>query len=171
MATHSSILAWKIPGTEEPGGVTVHGVTKSWAWLSNFDSLTQKNRGLAHSASASDYPAENVELAPETRESLSSSQGLRHCVRVDSLLGVEKWAKPGDVRLATHNCSDPLLGSGVLWPSVCFCLYSVWRFLSFKMVSKYLICMQFSDESTSHPVFPSEASRIFVQRWSRYLYP
>ena len=22
MATHSSILAWKIPGTEEPGGVT-----------------------------------------------------------------------------------------------------------------------------------------------------
>ena len=26
MATHSSILAWKIPGTEEPGGLyTVHG--------------------------------------------------------------------------------------------------------------------------------------------------
>ena len=29
MATHSSILAWRIPGTEEPGGVTVHGVAKS----------------------------------------------------------------------------------------------------------------------------------------------
>ena len=28
---HSSILAWKIPWTEEPGGATVHGVTKSWA--------------------------------------------------------------------------------------------------------------------------------------------
>ena len=28
MATHSSILAWKIPWTEEPGGVTVHGVAK-----------------------------------------------------------------------------------------------------------------------------------------------
>ena len=29
MATHSSILAWRIPGTEEPGGLTivVHGVT------------------------------------------------------------------------------------------------------------------------------------------------
>ena len=25
---HSSILAWKIPWTEEPGGATVHGVTK-----------------------------------------------------------------------------------------------------------------------------------------------
>ena len=30
MVTHSSILAWKIPWTEEPGGwATVHGVTKS----------------------------------------------------------------------------------------------------------------------------------------------
>ena len=32
MATHSSILAWRIPWTEEP---TVHGVAKSWIRLSN----------------------------------------------------------------------------------------------------------------------------------------
>ena len=30
MATHSSILDRKIPLIEEPGGLTVHGVTKSW---------------------------------------------------------------------------------------------------------------------------------------------
>ena len=29
MATHSSILAWRIPWTEEPGGLQVHGVAKS----------------------------------------------------------------------------------------------------------------------------------------------
>ena len=30
MATHFSILAWRIPWTEEPGGLhAVHGVTKS----------------------------------------------------------------------------------------------------------------------------------------------
>ena len=29
MATHSVMLVWKIPGTEEPGGATVHGVTES----------------------------------------------------------------------------------------------------------------------------------------------
>ena len=29
MATLSSILAWRIPWTEEPGGL-LHGVTKSW---------------------------------------------------------------------------------------------------------------------------------------------
>ena len=28
MATHSSILAWEIPWTEEPGGYTVHGITE-----------------------------------------------------------------------------------------------------------------------------------------------
>ena len=29
MATHSSILAWEIPCTEEPGGLTVPGVAKN----------------------------------------------------------------------------------------------------------------------------------------------
>ena len=30
MATHFSILAWRIPWTEEPGGTTVYRVAKSW---------------------------------------------------------------------------------------------------------------------------------------------
>ena len=34
MATHSSILAWKIPGTEEPGGLQSTGL-QSQALLSN----------------------------------------------------------------------------------------------------------------------------------------
>ena len=29
MATHSSILAWRIPGTEEPGGLLSMGRTES----------------------------------------------------------------------------------------------------------------------------------------------
>ena len=29
MATHSSILAWRIPGTEEPGGLPSLGCTES----------------------------------------------------------------------------------------------------------------------------------------------
>ena len=35
MATHSSILAQRIPQTEEPGGTTVHGVAKSQTQLSD----------------------------------------------------------------------------------------------------------------------------------------
>ena len=32
MATHPSILAWRIPWAEEPGGV-IHRVTRSWTGL------------------------------------------------------------------------------------------------------------------------------------------
>ena len=35
MATHSSILAWRIPWIEEPGQAAFHVVTKSWTRLSD----------------------------------------------------------------------------------------------------------------------------------------
>ena len=35
MSTHSSILAWRTPRTEKIGGLSVHGVTKSWTCLSD----------------------------------------------------------------------------------------------------------------------------------------
>ena len=43
MATHSSILAWKIPWTEEPGRLQSMGVTKSQTRLINFTSLHSIN--------------------------------------------------------------------------------------------------------------------------------
>ena len=35
MATHSNILAWRIPWTEEPGGLQSNGVEQSWTQLSD----------------------------------------------------------------------------------------------------------------------------------------
>ena len=35
MATHSSILAWKNPMDRGTWWVTVHGIAKSWIWLSD----------------------------------------------------------------------------------------------------------------------------------------
>ena len=35
MATHSRILAWRIPWTEEPGGLQSTGVTKSQTQMSD----------------------------------------------------------------------------------------------------------------------------------------
>ena len=40
MSTHSSILDWEIPWTEEPGKATVHGVAKSQTGLSNETTTT-----------------------------------------------------------------------------------------------------------------------------------
>ena len=38
MATHSSVLAWGIPGTGEPGGLPSLGVTQSRAQLKQLSS-------------------------------------------------------------------------------------------------------------------------------------
>ena len=35
MATHSSILVWEIPWTQEPGRLQSMGLQKSWTWLSD----------------------------------------------------------------------------------------------------------------------------------------
>ena len=40
MATHSSVLAWRIPGMGEPGGRT-HGVTQSWTRLKRLSSSSR----------------------------------------------------------------------------------------------------------------------------------
>ena len=46
MTTHSSILPWEIPWTEEPGGLQVHGVEKSWTLLSDLVCTHTLNRFL-----------------------------------------------------------------------------------------------------------------------------
>ena len=42
MATHSSILAWRIPMDGGAWWATVHGVAKSWTQLSDFISLIMR---------------------------------------------------------------------------------------------------------------------------------
>ena len=38
MATHSSVLAWRIPGTGEPGGLPVYAVSQSRTRLKRLSS-------------------------------------------------------------------------------------------------------------------------------------
>ena len=45
MATHSSILAWRIPMDRGAWWATVHGVAKSRTQLSNFTQLTLNKGG------------------------------------------------------------------------------------------------------------------------------
>ena len=48
MATHSNILAWKIPWTEDPGGLQSMGVTKSWTRLSTHTSQRVEHKHAQH---------------------------------------------------------------------------------------------------------------------------
>ena len=50
MATHSSVPAWRIPRMEEPGGATVHRVTKSRTRLSDFTHSFTKSMVRAEEA-------------------------------------------------------------------------------------------------------------------------
>ena len=40
MATHSSVLAWRIPGTAEPGGLP-SGVAQNWTQLKQLSSSSR----------------------------------------------------------------------------------------------------------------------------------
>ena len=44
-ATHSSVLAWRIPGTAEPGGLPVYGVAQSQTWL-KWLSSSSSSKGM-----------------------------------------------------------------------------------------------------------------------------
>ena len=41
MATHSSVLAWRIPGTAEPWWAAVYGVAQSWTRLKELSSSSK----------------------------------------------------------------------------------------------------------------------------------
>ena len=43
MATHSSVLAWRIPGTEEPGRRPVYGVAQSRTRLKQLSSSSSSS--------------------------------------------------------------------------------------------------------------------------------
>ena len=44
MATHSNVLAWRIPGTEEPGGASVYGIAQSQTRLMRLSSSSSSSR-------------------------------------------------------------------------------------------------------------------------------
>ena len=62
MATHSSILAWVIPWTEEPGGLQSGGVAKGQTWLSEH---TRKEK-----------------LLPASTTNLIGLESIKKCIRL-----------------------------------------------------------------------------------------
>ena len=49
MTTHSSILAWRIPVTEEPGGLPSMGSVQSWTWLKRLSSSNSRGNTVESS--------------------------------------------------------------------------------------------------------------------------
>ena len=60
MATHSSVVAWRIPGTREPGGLMVYMVAQSWTRLKRLSSSNSilfiiHDKSVKGSPSGSEY--------------------------------------------------------------------------------------------------------------------
>ena len=68
MTTHSSILAWGIPWTEEPGGATVHGVIKSDTTGHACTQAVDFNSKLFDGTS---------QVAPVVKNPLANARGMR----------------------------------------------------------------------------------------------
>ena len=66
MATHSSVLAWRIPRTGEPGGLLIYGITQSRTRLKRL------------SSSSSSSPSLGLSVWPRSGEELVSNSAQRH---------------------------------------------------------------------------------------------
>ena len=62
MAIHSSILAWKIPWTEEPDGLQSMGVTKTQMWLNTAQ--------FTVTWAPTSYLSSSLSMAPQPEQSL-----------------------------------------------------------------------------------------------------
>ena len=57
MATHSSILAWEIPWTEEPGGLQSMRSQKCWTQLTDYTTTTTLEKSCKKGTKSSPHPS------------------------------------------------------------------------------------------------------------------
>ena len=80
MATHSSILAWRIPWTEEPGGLQSMESQKSQTRLKQLGSNSSGCKLVSHWGCDSQFPRDLMWLSP-------FSDAYTQLVLLDFLLG------------------------------------------------------------------------------------
>ena len=114
MITHSSVLAWRILWTEDPGWATIHGITKSWTWLSANTLLLRSSVPFIQMAGVIFMPC-CWELwwwdpGPEKLHNSSQATLLGRDVQMVGFLGLEAsvpnlWPLKflGNIRFATHK--------------------------------------------------------------------
>ena len=77
---YSSILAWEIPWTEEPGGLQSMKCQKSYIWLSNQTTTTKKNVGISMICLASQSQVYYLIISNTSRTEISCLVDLQCAV-------------------------------------------------------------------------------------------
>ena len=66
MATHSSVLAWRIPGTGEPGAI--YGIAQNLTQLKRLSSSSRERWGEIQSSTGFEIPQSSLVQAPMSRQ-------------------------------------------------------------------------------------------------------
>ena len=87
MATHSSILACKIPWTEEPGGLKFHGVTKEWDMSEHAHTHTHTHTPFVerkeHLRASREYQGTDGKPRPQEGQGLPGGQVRKDRITVE----------------------------------------------------------------------------------------
>ena len=140
--THSSILAWKIPMDKGAWQAIVHGVTKSWTWLSN-----QAQCCCNKISQTWWFEAIGIFLSHSGGQKSQIKMLARPCSLEGSRGGCSLALYSFPVIIDNFWCSlacgrnfNPLISASIFtWPSsLCVCLYPNSPYSSFKNI--YLFC-------------------------------
>ena len=98
MATHSSILAWRIPWTEEPGGLQSMGSQRVGHECSDLARSTAQHAGRAHGAGRPEQGGRET-CKPDKRSALAAGPKARRMTKVEQepiCLGPKAGISPWD---------------------------------------------------------------------------
>ena len=101
MATHSSILAWRLPWTEEPGGLHSMGVLKNQTLLSDSHTHTHTHTIIIHTEMAP--KPEGVVSSPHTH-SEARSPLTRQTQELTSEICHRKIERQNHCSVLTRSC-------------------------------------------------------------------
>ena len=119
LATHPSILAWRTPWTEEPGGV--QGVAKHQTWLKR---LSTHAHNLIHMEIVPPINPSSLKTFGHFVPTMPSSvQSLRRELRRHwKNEGIEEWPSEQTVPLLPLRCSGVCFLQGILRLTHCVCV-------------------------------------------------
>ena len=123
MATHSSILAWIIPGTEEPGGQPSMGLRNRGAWWAAIYGVAQSRTGLKWISSSSSL--NTMVLSPLGFLLLNTAFHWPCSTSFYNLQIIEFWLFPPSIHCSTSH-------------SLVFAPLQSWNWIS-KITSNYQV--------------------------------
>ena len=122
MATHSSVLAWRIPGMGEPGGLPSTGLHRVGHYWSDFNSKIFERQGTIFCSLFLYFAYLNfIYLSPSSEETITQPFLGCYCCYSYYYYGVDPWIK-WVYTVGVHLYADFFQWQILWYCTVCICL-------------------------------------------------